>query len=208
MAKTTFRTWVTGETVTAAQLNEQIRDNGNEIWKGTTNGDIDYYTSSTTKSRLAIGSTAQTLKTIGGVPAWSNGIACQITNNTATISSASQTELTSYNSELYDSSAFYPGTGGVITIPTGYGGMYIFGGYGTWQQNAVVDKVRRIGIKINSNLWIQNTSGQDNANTDIYQTVTGMYQLNDGDAISMSVYQNSGSSLTFTAYGLWIYKIA
>ena len=31
MAFTAFRTWVTGEVVTAAQLNEQIRDNGNAL---------------------------------------------------------------------------------------------------------------------------------------------------------------------------------
>lgn len=37
---------------------------------GTTAGDIDYYTSSTAKSRLAIGSTSQVLTVSGGVPAW------------------------------------------------------------------------------------------------------------------------------------------
>ena len=31
MAFTAYRTWVTGEVVTAAQLNEQIRDNGNAL---------------------------------------------------------------------------------------------------------------------------------------------------------------------------------
>lgn len=37
---------------------------------GTTSGDIDYYTSSTAKARLAIGSTGQVLTVSGGVPAW------------------------------------------------------------------------------------------------------------------------------------------
>ena len=55
MAYTTPRTWTYGETVTEAQFNEQIRDNFNALWVGTTAGDMDYYTSSTTKARLAGG---------------------------------------------------------------------------------------------------------------------------------------------------------
>ena len=61
MAYTTPRTWTYGETVTEAQFNEQIRDNFNAVWVGQAAGDIDYYTSSTTKTRLA-GGTANALK--------------------------------------------------------------------------------------------------------------------------------------------------
>ena len=70
MAKSNFRTWVTGEMVTAAMLNEQIRDNGNEIWKGTTAGDIDFYISATEKARLGIGSSNQLLTVSSGSPIW------------------------------------------------------------------------------------------------------------------------------------------
>lgn len=38
---------------------------------GTTAGDIDYYTSSTAKSRIGIGTSGQVLTVSGGVPAWS-----------------------------------------------------------------------------------------------------------------------------------------
>jgi hypothetical protein len=37
---------------------------------GTTAGDIDYYTTSTAKARVAIGTTGQVLSVVGGVPAW------------------------------------------------------------------------------------------------------------------------------------------
>jgi hypothetical protein len=37
---------------------------------GTTAGDIDYYTSSTAKTRLGIGTTGQVLTVAGGVPSW------------------------------------------------------------------------------------------------------------------------------------------
>jgi len=55
MSFTAPRTWVYGETVTEAQFNEQFRDNLNAIWVGTNAGDMDYYTSNATKSRLAGG---------------------------------------------------------------------------------------------------------------------------------------------------------
>jgi hypothetical protein len=66
----TPRDWTTGEQVTEQMLDEQIKDNLNEIWKGSANGDLDYYTSSTSKTRLPIGSTGQILKPSGGVPVW------------------------------------------------------------------------------------------------------------------------------------------
>lgn len=37
---------------------------------GTTAGDVDYYTSSTAKSRIAIGTTGQVLTVSGGIPSW------------------------------------------------------------------------------------------------------------------------------------------
>lgn len=72
MSWTTPRTWVMGETVTAAILNLAIRDNLNALWTGTTNGDIEYYTSGTSKSRLGIGSSGQVLSVVSGVPAWAD----------------------------------------------------------------------------------------------------------------------------------------
>lgn len=70
MAKTNYRTWTTGEVVTASMMNQQIRDNGNAIWVGTTAGDLDYYSDSTNKARIPIGSSNDQLMAIGGVPAW------------------------------------------------------------------------------------------------------------------------------------------
>jgi hypothetical protein len=40
---------------------------------GTTNGDLDYYSTGTTKTRLAIGTTGQVLTVAGGVPSWATG---------------------------------------------------------------------------------------------------------------------------------------
>ena len=74
MSLTTYRTWIYGELVTAAMLNQQIRDNGNAIWVGTTAGDMDYYTGATGKARIPKGTAGQVLKMNSGAtaPEWGN----------------------------------------------------------------------------------------------------------------------------------------
>lgn len=69
MAFTTPRTWSVGELVTAAMLNEQIRDNMNAIFVGSAGGDLDYYATATTKSRLAAVAGGILYHT-GTAPAW------------------------------------------------------------------------------------------------------------------------------------------
>ena len=59
---------------------------------GTTAGDVDYYTSSTAKARLAIGTTGQVLTVAGGVPSWATPAAGGMTLlSTTTLSGASTT---------------------------------------------------------------------------------------------------------------------
>ena len=63
-------TAVTGATYAASDYNTYVKTNLTEIWKGTTAGDMDYYTSATAKSRLAIGTAYQVLRSTGSAPAW------------------------------------------------------------------------------------------------------------------------------------------
>ena len=75
MSYTTYRTWVTGEIVTAALLNEQIKDNGLLTAPAimTTAGDIMYASAANTPARLAKSTTStQYLANTGtsNVPAW------------------------------------------------------------------------------------------------------------------------------------------
>lgn len=66
-------TAVTGATYTAAQYNTYVRDNFTAIWVGTTAGDLDYYTSATAKTRLAIGTAGKILMSTGSAPSWQTG---------------------------------------------------------------------------------------------------------------------------------------
>lgn len=65
-------TAVVGATYTAAQYNTYVRDNFTAIFVGTTAGDIDYYTSSSAKARLAIGASNTVLGSSGSAPQWSH----------------------------------------------------------------------------------------------------------------------------------------
>ena len=64
-------TAVTGQTYTASQYNTHVRDNLTAIWVGTTAGDTDYYTSATSKARVAIGANGTYYESNGSVPGWS-----------------------------------------------------------------------------------------------------------------------------------------
>jgi hypothetical protein len=69
---------------------------------GTTAGDVDYYTSSTAKARLGIGTTGQVLTVAGGVPSWATPASGGMTLiSTTTLTGASVTLSSiaaSYNS--------------------------------------------------------------------------------------------------------------
>lgn len=106
MATTTNYGWTTpDDTALVSQGAAAIRTLGSSVDTsvkslnpGTTAGDIDYYTSSTAKSRIAIGSSGQVLTVSGGVPSWANVAAggmtllstTSLTGTSVTISSISQ----------------------------------------------------------------------------------------------------------------------
>ena len=100
MATTTNYGWTTpDDTALVSQGASAIRTLGSSVdttvkalSPGTTAGDIDYYTSSTAKSRLAIGSTGQVLTVSGGVPSWATASSGGMTLlSTTTLSGASTT---------------------------------------------------------------------------------------------------------------------
>jgi hypothetical protein len=91
MATTTNYGWTTPDNTALVKdgasairtLGSSVDTSLKSLSPGTTAGDIDYYTSSTAKSRIGIGSSGQVLTVSGGVPAW------------ATASSGSMTQLAS-----------------------------------------------------------------------------------------------------------------
>jgi hypothetical protein len=117
MAWHTPKTWTTLYAVTAADFNLEIKDLFNTLWVGTTAGDLDYYTSSTVKSRLGIGTARQMLATNSGAtaPEWQN---------------SPQSLMTATGDLLYASSANTP-----AKLAIGTAGQFLKynGGLPSWQ---------------------------------------------------------------------------
>lgn len=78
MATTTNYGWTTPDNTALVKdgasairtLGSSVDTSLKSLSPGTTAGDVDYYTSSTAKARLGIGSTGQVLTVAGGVPSW------------------------------------------------------------------------------------------------------------------------------------------
>jgi hypothetical protein len=209
MAKTAFRTWVLGEIVTAAMMNEQIRDNGNEIWKGTTAGDIDYYTSATTKARLGIGTAYQRLAVVSGIPTWVGYQGCGLTDTTATqaIGTGADTEPSQFDTETFDSNGYHAASNNYMTIPVGLGGLYMVSAYAYFDGNATDDKLREIGLKIAGTTILRASFVQDADGGNTHMCISAPVLLADGDTVRMVVQQITGGNLNLRAWRLSIARI-
>jgi len=197
MAWKTPKTWSTGDFVVAADMNEEIRNQFNEVWKGTTAGDIDYYASSTSKSRLGIGSANNVLVVSGGVPAWSGPIGCQVQKLAAqAIGNDSLSDITSYSQENFDYGGWFT-SGNSLTVPVGYGGVYFIQARGYWDSDADNDTLREISVKIAGTVRHSTTFCQTDGTEAIWQEATFVRLLSAGETITMSVLQKSGGNLNF-----------
>lgn len=106
---TTNKTWAVGEIVTAAMMNQYIRDQLNQtsLGKITTTGDLVYASSATTLDRLAIGSTGQLLAVQGnGKPSWFTPPSCYLQGSTQAALSGTLTAL-NWTTELFDASSMH-----------------------------------------------------------------------------------------------------
>lgn len=89
MAYTAPTTRTTGTLITASIWNTDIVDNIAAIWKGTTAGDMDYYTGATAKSRLAAPSAGYGLFHSGTAPAWAPAMKVILNDTSDTVKQSS-----------------------------------------------------------------------------------------------------------------------
>lgn len=204
MAKVAYRTWIAGELVTQDMLNEQIRDNGNEIWVGTTAGDIDYYTDSTHKSRLGIGSAGQLLTVASGAPSWRGYYHAMIGRTTAqSINNNSETTASGYDTEMADTDAFYTQWNSYFTIPVT--GLYLIIGNGYWASSVSGGTLRRIGLEVGTLDVYQQVPNVAGETTEM--CVYALRVFTAGAQVSMKLFQKSGGALDFFDATLSIARI-
>lgn len=126
MAFTTPKTWSTGELVTSSNFNQQIRDNLAALWTGSTAGDMEYYTSSTTKTRLPIGTADQLLRvnSTGTAPEWAS-TGSLVYNKTARYTSSTPVTVTSaytnltWGTTVWQDESYIQGNGYEFLLPVG-----------------------------------------------------------------------------------------
>jgi hypothetical protein len=112
MATTTNYGWTTPDNTALVKdgasairtLGSSVDTTVKALSPGTTAGDIDYYTSSTAKSRIAIGSSGQVLTVSGGIPAWataSSGSRTLLSTTTLTGASVTISSISQSYKDLY-----------------------------------------------------------------------------------------------------------
>jgi len=169
---------------------------------GTTAGDIDYYTSSTAKARIGIGTAGQVLKVNSGAtaPEWgaapaASFVGVSLFNSSATTSIANNTATAAlFDSESFDSDAFHSTVTNTsrITIPVGKAGKYAINSAFFFQDNA--NGARRLDIYKNGSAYARSQMPPDSV-SQIAVTLNLIMNLAEGDYIESFLFQNSGGAL-------------
>ncbi len=197
------KTWETGELVTADSMNT-IRDNLLELWKGTGGGDIEYFTSSTSKQRLGIGANGSKLTVISGVPAWRIGTGFSGTIPTTSISSGILTDL-NITVEDFDSDNFHVSTNNYVTLP--FIGLYAVTLYGYFP-NGSDNTLRGLYIRNASNGSVILGQTQKSTNVEAHLCVSGnIYVDTAGLTVKFTAHHTSSGSLNFYAGRVVIVKL-
>mgnify|MGYP003578299290 CR=1 FL=1 len=206
MAWITPRDWTALELVTAAYM-DQISNDLSELWKGTTAGDTQYYTSSTAQSRLAIGTPYQHLQVnaAGTAPTWGNHQFCTVyKSSTQNFSSGSAADIT-WNAEVSDVGAWHDTSSNTARITPGIAGLYIPFVSIYWVKDAGGDgTIFHMTAKVQKNTSTQTANecvfpGTKDANTKMFTFGGIPVSLGASDYLKVNFSQDSGG--TGTLYG-------
>lgn len=197
MTYQTVPTVVTGDMWTAAQNNTYIRDNFSALWPYTAAGDMAYASSSSTLSKITVGSEGQILNVSSGVPVWTDQtqIFCFLRRNANQSTSGLNTNI-NFDVEEFDNFGFFnPATPTIVTLPQA--GLYKFDGYIRFSPSST-------GFYVGSNIYINPTvylmDNRQSVNS-AYAITNFSYLFKATGSTNMNIrgYQNSGSSLSMIA---------
>ena len=190
---TTPITWAASSTVTAAQMNTEIRDHANWLKGAFTQMNV---TSDTAKAKIT--------------PALVGARAYKAANQSVTTATETGVQL---DSERFDSDAFHDtATNNTrMTIPTSYGGYYIFGGALSFASNAT--GVRAFIVRLNGTTDLARELMAAVSGFATQSTPNGLYSLAAADYIELIVYQSSGGNLNLEALNntspeFWIHRLS
>lgn len=127
----TPKTWVYGEKVDEQDLNEQIRDNMNEVWKFDAPGQMMYSTGGSSSAKLNAGTNGQILMVTSGSPAWKPMVSSRKGSSSTQWASAGTTTYTPTVSKTLVGSSYATvlngqnGVSGSIAFPENFAGTPI-----------------------------------------------------------------------------------
>jgi len=139
-------------------------------------------------------------------------VGCRLRRSLTFQSVATATSVqASFDKEVFDDANFanISTSATRITIPTGYSGRYLVGGWAWFSANST--GMRSIGIVKNGDgvtdeYWIDAHSGNAGASDGTSMSCSGYFNLTEGDYLELYLFQRSGSTLT-TLSDLWLTKI-
>lgn len=177
MSWTNPSTWVALATVTAAQLNEQIRDN------------LTWLKAAMTTSGISSDSALSKIKSA------KCGASVSASGDTTATDTTDKTLL--WDTEAWDTDGFHSTSSNThrITIPSGLDGTYLFTANVAFEANATGDRA----------VWIEDSGGTVRAKVDVDSPSASercevqcvlVYEAAAGDWFAVHVQQNSGGTRT------------
>lgn len=203
MSITVVPSAITGQTLSAAQWNTQVRDNINGIWVLTTAGDLLYATGASAAARLAAGAAYKTLRmnSAGNAPEWQGfigGKAIRTSNQSiATHPSSSNIQFTS--APVSRLATWDAGDNTKLTI--GVSGVYIFGVTMTYDGGS---GYREMNVLKNAGAAILESRYPTASGETTYTTISDLVAFTAGDYLQLQTKHNQGSTINVRAASLWV----
>lgn len=190
------------ELLTAAKMNA-IQANISAIWVGTTAGDVDYYTSSTGKTRLAIGTAYQFLQVNAGAtaPAWGGLHFASVYHNTTQTLTNGVSDLVAFNAEDSDLQGWHDPVTNNTRVTVGVTGLYQMsfngeytaaGGTGEYWDTV---EFYRSGTVVAKDRRFQNID----AFNKMFCITSPILPVTAGQYLEVAIEQNSGGNRTLQA---------
>jgi hypothetical protein len=169
---------------------------------GTTAGDIDYYTTSTAKARVAIGTAGQVLQVNSGAtaPEWTTLVSGATFSGARVTKSASQTltsgtwTIVSFNTEQFDVDNYHDNStnNSRLTIPAGKSGYFLV--YGSISFVTGSGGTRQVAIVKNGNDIIVNDNAATSDTYPATRQVSLIVNAVATDYFELNVRQDSGGN--------------
>jgi hypothetical protein len=180
---------------------------------GTTAGDVDYYTSSTAKARLGIGSTGQVLTVAGGVPSWATASSGGMTLLSTTTLSGASTTISSISQSykhlqlvIYNVTNSAVGRFGIAPNAATTSCSYIYG-TGTASTTATIAQNNGTYMDLSFNYAFLNTGGNTGVVVNIYNYANTTNYKN-YNVLSSGRNSNNLFDLSFFANGQYMANTA